>query len=90
MDKFQSHFSGCSEFVNFIFPYGGNKFCSQFIYHKYTFLYAVIVVTYTIFFTYCKCDLHFWRLRYQNMSCFQYYPEMKETNLGRHLLVTHI
>ena len=59
MDKFQSHFSGCSEFVNFIFRYGGNKFCSQFIYHKYTFLYAVIVVTYTIFFTYCKCDLHF-------------------------------
>ena len=95
MDKFQSHFSGCSEFVNFIFRYGGNKFCSQFIYHKYTSVYAAeshyyLVVTNTIFFTYCKCDLHFWRIRYQNMSCFQNYCEMKTTNLGRHLYVTHI
>ena len=31
MDQFQSHFTGCSEFVN-----GVNKFSLQFFYHKYT------------------------------------------------------
>ena len=48
MDKFQSHFSGCSEFVNFIFRYGGNKFCSQFIY---------LLTTNTLFFMYMQSSL---------------------------------
>ena len=53
MDKCQSHFSGCSEFVNFIFRYGGNNFSSQFFYHKYTSVYAVTsyLVVITLYFS---------------------------------------
>ena len=92
MDKFQSHFSGCSEFVNFDMVV---TFRLTVLLPQYTSVYAAEshyyqVVTNTIFFTYCKCDLHFWRLRYQNMSCFPYHREMKKTNIGCHLLVTHI
>ena len=72
MDKFQSHFSGFSEFANFDMVV---TFRLTVLLPQYTSVYAAEshyyqVVTNTIFFTYCKCDPHFWRIRYQNMSCF--------------------